>query len=262
MKRFILISTSAVVFTAIAYAGMGDVLTSWQSPGPYNLVNGIAFEGEYIWLNNAAGETKGVFKCTKTGSVIKEMGFPYSGWGPAYALTFDGEYLWTIFHQPVGINKYSNFVRYTTTGSEVKFFTTRTKPPYDYSIAVSWDGQFLWTDERRYGRERPDAAKYTTNGTFVASFAMAAYVATDAGYYHNQLWYAGLRPGAYIYGSGIGGTVVASFAAPGGSCRAVGFDGEYLWTADRNTPQYIYKVDIDVVDVAPASVGRVKALYR
>jgi hypothetical protein len=57
-------------------------------------------------------------------------------------------------------------------------------------------------------------------------------------------------------------TYVASFAAPGGSCAAVGFDGEYLWTADRNTPQYIYKVDIDVVDVAPASVGKVKALYR
>jgi hypothetical protein len=53
-----------------------------------------------------------------------------------------------------------------------------------------------------------------------------------------------------------------ALAAPGGSCGAVGFDGEYLWTADKNRRQYIYKVDIDVVDVAAASVGRVKALYR
>jgi len=42
----------------------------------------------------------------------------------------------------------------------------------------------------------------------------------------------------------------------------VGFDGEYLWTADANSPQYIYKVDIDVVDVAPGSFGKIKGIYR
>jgi hypothetical protein len=60
----------------------------------------------------------------------------------------------------------------------------------------------------------------------------------------------------------IAGGLVASFPAPGGSCKAVGFDGEYLWTADANTPQYIYKVDIDVVDVAPASFGKIKGMFR
>jgi hypothetical protein len=91
---------------------------------------------------------------------------------------------------------------------------------------------------------------------------MPTYVATDAGYYHNQLWHAGPAPGTYIFGSGIGGPLVASFGAPGGSCAAVGFDGEYLWTADRNTPQYIYKVDIDVVDVNPGSFGKIKGMFR
>ena len=60
------------------------------------------------------------------------------------------------------------------------------------------------------------------------------------------------------------GDVLASWEAPrpGDDFNGLAFEGEYLWTADKNTPQYIYKVDIDVVDVAPASVGRVKALYR
>jgi hypothetical protein len=84
---------------------------------------------------------------------------------------------------------------------------------------------------------------------------------TAAGYYNQQLWAGG--DDGYIYGMAIGASTLAgSFAAPGGSCAAVGFDGEYLWTADKNMPQYIYKVDIDVVDVEPASVGKVKALFR
>ncbi len=261
MKKSISTLTLALVLATAGHATMGAVLTSWPAPtSTFNRVNGIAFEGEYVWVKDRVCEVGGVVKCTKSGSVLKEINFPFHGFLDSSGLAFDGTYLWTIHRQPVA-TKYDYYVQYTTTGSEVSHFVAH---PFGFarSACISWDGQYLWTDERQIGRERPDASKYTTNGTFVASFAMAAYIATDAGYYHNQLWHAGLRPGTYIYGSGIGGTVVASFAAPGGSCWAVGFDGEYLWTADRNTPQYIYKVDIEVVDVAPASVGRVKALYR
>ncbi len=260
MKKAIAFAAIAALFGAAAHAGMGEVLTSWQSPGPYNRVNGIAFEGEYIWLNNGAGESKAVFKCTKAGSVIKEMGFPYHGWGPALALTFDGTYLWTIFHQPVGTIIYDHYVKYTTTGSEVGVFEAHRIPPYSRSISVSWDGQYLWTDEKPKG-SGTRAGKYTTIGSLVGTYAVPQVWRTDAAYYNNQLWTGG--PDNYVYGMNVGAsTWVASFPAPGGSCYAVGFDGEYLWTADKNTPQYIYKVDIDVVDVAPASVGRVKALYR
>lgn|GEM_PF-1991616 len=263
MKRFILISTPAVLFTAIAYAGMGDVLTSWPAPpSTFNRVNGITFEGNYVWVKDRVCETGGVVKCTKSGSIVKEIGFPYHYWNDSYGLAFDGTYLWTIFHQPVGAMLFDHYVKYTTNGSEAGGFVAHPLPAYYRSLSVSWDGQYLWTDERRYSQERPDASKYTTTGTFVASFAMPAYVATAAGYYHNQLWHGGLTPGPYIYGSGIGGQVVASFPAPGGSCYAVGFDGEYLWTADRNTPQYIYKVDIDVVGLNPGSFGKIKGLYR
>ena len=258
MKKAITIVTLTTTFAVLGYAGMGDVITSWQAPGPYYRVNGIAFEGEYIWLNNGAGESKGVFKCTKAGSLMKEMGFPYHGWGPAYALAFDGVYLWTIFHQPVGTPKYDHYVKYTTTGSEAGAFWVHMYPLYYASRAVCWDGQYLWTDERL---SEVKAGKYTTTGTLVGTFAVPGVWRTDAAYYNNQLWTGG--PNNYVFGMNVGAsTWVASFAAPGGSCAAVGFDGEYLWTADRNTPQYIYKVDIDVVDVAPASVGRVKALYR
>jgi hypothetical protein len=260
MKKAITIVTLTTTFAVLGYAGMGDVLTSWQAP-LYNDVNGIAFESDYIWLNNAASESKGVFKCTKAGSVIKEMGFPFHGWGPAYALAFDGVYLWTIFWPPVGPVKYDRYVKYTTNGSEISHFAVHPDILYYSSVSVSWDGQYLWTDEYLRKQSKPDAGKYTTTGTLVGTFAVGGVWGTDAAYYNNQLWTGG--PGNYIYGMNVGAsTFVASFAAPGGSCYAVGFDGEYLWTADRNTPQYIYKVDIDVVDVNPGSFGKIKGMFR
>ena len=262
MKNAIVFAAVAALLAVVAYAGMGDVLTSWPAPKTYNVINGIAFEGEYIWLKHWRCEGGAVYKCTKSGSVVKEIGFPFHAYDTSYGLAFDGTYLWTIYHQRVGLDKCDHYVQYTTNGSVASVFWTHKYPLYYPSVAISWDGQYLWTDERRSGQSKPDAAKYTTAGSLLGTFAMAKYIATGSGYYNNQMWYGGPQPWDTIYGGFIGGAVVGSFPAPGGSCYAVGFDGEYLWTADRNTPQYIYKVDIDVVDVAPASVGRVKALYR
>jgi hypothetical protein len=205
-------------------------------------------------------ESSGVLKCTQAGSFVNEISFPYHGYGKSYGLAFDGAYLWTIYHQPQGPIRYDHYVKYTTTGSEVSGFILHPDIAYRESVSVSWDGQHLFTDERR--KNQPvRAGKYTTAGTLVSSYNIPQKWGTGAGYYNRQLWAGG--GDGYIYGMSIlGSSVVASFPAPGGSCRAVGFDGDYLWTADANTPQYIYKVDIDVVDVEPDSFGKIKGIFR
>jgi hypothetical protein len=57
------------------------------------------------------------------------------------------------------------------------------------------------------------------------------------------------------------GSVVASFKVPGGNyeCSGATFDGSYLWLANKG---WAYRVDIDVIAVEAASIGKVKALYR
>jgi hypothetical protein len=258
MKNVVKITIVAFLLPAAGDAGIGEVLSSW--PAPENIVaNGIAFEGEYIWLKHGTCEYGRVFKCAKSGSVVKEISFPFHAMEISYGLAFDGTYLWTIYHEPVA-TRYDYYVQYTTTGSEVKCFALIRWPVYRRSICLSWDGQYLWTDEWRGSTVY--AGKYSTGGSLLSTFTIPNVWATDAAYYNNQLWYGGPQPWDTIYGGVIGGAVVGSFPAPGGSCYAVGFDGEYLWTADRNTPQYIYKVDIDVVDVNPGSFGKIKGLYR
>jgi hypothetical protein len=261
MNNVIKILMLSFLLPAAGDAGMGDVLTSWPAPAStFDRVNGIAFEGDYIWVKDRVCESRGVVKSTKSGSVLGEIAFPFHGYGSSYGLTFDGEYLWTVYRQPVGIDRCDHYVQYTTNGSVASVFWAHKYPLYYPSVAISWDGQYLWTDERRTGIGTR-AGKYTTTGTLIGTFSVAGVWRTDAAYYNNQLWTGGND--GYIYGMNVGAsTFVASFAAPGGSCYAVGFDGEYLWTADRNTPQYIYKVDIDVVDVNPGSFGKIKGMFR
>jgi hypothetical protein len=57
------------------------------------------------------------------------------------------------------------------------------------------------------------------------------------------------------------GSVVASFGLPGGVTGAT-FDGEYLWAEIWLNPWWTFQYDIGVTAVEPASLGRVKALYR
>jgi hypothetical protein len=261
MKQVAITMTLGVMFAPVANAGMGDVLTSWPAPGEYTVINGIAFEGDYIWLKDRDCGFGGVVKCTTSGSVIKEIGFPFRGTAESNGLAFDGNYLWTIYFPLPGPVRYDFYVKYTTTGSEAGVFAVHPDILYLPSVSVSWDGQYVWTDERRKGVDKK-AGKYTTAGSLLGTFSVPGKWGTDAAYYNDQLWYGTSYPYDTVFGGVIGGDVVASFPAPGGSCYAVGFDGEYLWTADRNRPQYIYKVDIEVVAVAPASVGKIKTLYR
>jgi hypothetical protein len=258
MKKTIAFAVLAALAASASYGALGEVLASWEVP-LYSDMNGITFEGEYIWLKYKIpqGEDKRVLKCTKTGSIVSRIALPYPP--PVFysrGLAFDGEYLWTVYeywHIPY----YDSFRKYTTTGSYAGGFAIHVNYG-PQSEAVAWDGQYLYTDETSPRPYR--IGKYTTAGTLVATFPMTVGVGSDMAYYKRQLWYYG--GGGLVYGVTLNGSVVASFAAPGGSCAGTAFDGEYLWTADRNTPQYIYKVDIDVVDVAPASVGRVKAIFR
>ena len=253
MKTGLVLTVLAALAASASYGALGDVLASWEAPSPRHNFNGLAFEGEYIWVKNENSYEGWVFKCTTTGSVVTEIALPY----PAplfysYGLAFDGEYLWTVYdywHVPYS----DDYRRYTTTGSYVGGFG-------GYGInwgskAVAWDGEYILSESL----DHKIAEKYTTAGTLVATFPMPVAIYSDMAYYKRQLWYSN---GGLVYGVQLNGSVVASFAAPGGSCAAVGFDGEYLWTADKNTPQYIYKVDIDVVDVEPDSFGKIKGIYR
>jgi hypothetical protein len=250
MKTALVVTALAVALPLVSEAALGEVLASWKTPWPSRGANGIAHDGEYIWVKNGNSYEGLVFKCTTTGSVVTEIAFPYPA--PSfysYGMTFDGEYLWTIYQYWRSMGSHDDYRKYTTTGSYAGGFVGH--PFYYGSMAVTWSGEHIFTHFPR----RPIVEKYTTAGTLVATFPLAVGGGSDWAYYKRQLWSYGV--GGLIYGVTLNGSVVASFPAPGGRCHGTAFDA-----IDHQYPQWVYKVDIDVVGVAPASVGRIKALFR
>ncbi len=75
MKKVIALAALTALAASAAHADLGEVLASWQAPGTYLEINGIAIEGEYIWLKDklSQSERKRVLKCTKAGSVVTEI---------------------------------------------------------------------------------------------------------------------------------------------------------------------------------------------
>jgi hypothetical protein len=222
----------------LVYAGFGDVVSSFPHPGGVGLY-GLAWDGSYLWF---AGQPASVFLRTNTtGSIVGsfDIGATYTY---IRGLTFDGAYLWYSSRDTVGYTYY----RITTTGSFVSDFGVLPT----FGPGVAWEGPYLWCGP----------AKVTTGGSFVASFRRPFKMETDQGWYGHKLWLGG--PGNHMYNVTTGGSVAASFPVPGGgAAEGTAFDGEYLWVINRDN-KWVYRIDIDVVGVDPASMGKVKAIYR
>lgn len=232
---FLLIGTVGAFLTL---ADFGEVVSSFPKPaGP--LGRGLAWDGAYLWF---CGEPSDLFLCTDTtGSVVGSfrLGVTYTY---IEALTSDGEYLWYSWHM---LGRPYYYHRVTKTGSAV------------FSFMASWPndrGGLAW-EPGQPGHLWGGSAKYTTTGSVVSTFTPQIGLGELAWYGH-KLWTAVSN---YAYNVTTKGSVVASFKLPNEGGGGVTFDGSYLWIVRDG---WVYQFDIDVVGVEPASMGKVKALYR
>ncbi len=231
------ITIHLLLIAGAAYAAFGDVVSSFRCPpvGRY----GLAWDGAYLWF---AGQPGSVFLRTNTnGSIVGsfKLGITYTY---IRGLTFDGEYLWYSWRD---ITWGYDYNRITTTGSYVNCFGG-----LPFGPGVTWENPYLWCGP----------AKFTTGGSFVASFNPPFTLATDLGWYGHKLWGGG--PGNRMYNVTTNGSVVASFPVPaGGEAAGTTFDGQYLWLINA-TNKWVYQVDIDVVGMNAGSFGKIKGLYR
>jgi len=166
-----------------------------------------------------------------------------ASYGYFYGATYDGEYLWSCESQPGRGKTY--FRRFTVAGS----LAGRFEKNYESHAGMTWEPGYLWQEK----------FKYTTSGSLVASFAPPFYP-NDLAWDGHYLWAGG--NGVYMTKLTTKGSIVTSFPAPGGvGASGATFDGNYLWYVNGGRG-WAYQVDIEVVGVAPASMGKVKALYR
>lgn len=234
MIKVTIITALTLTLAAAVFAGFGSIVSSFPLPTGVRMADGMAWDGEYLWVCHVTGHT--FYRISTAGSLISSFRMT-----PAYAnfegATFDGNYLWCSDHYYSPI--YAAYLtKFTTAGSPIGSVRVKLE---GYSWAgLAYENGYLWCER----------FKYTTGGSFVTSFP-APFSLFDLAWDGHYLWSGNKQLTTT-------GSFVASFSLPSGTGGTT-FDGEYLWVVRH---RWVYKVDIGVTGLNPGSFGKVKGLYR
>jgi len=228
MKRLAAITLCA----ATAFAGTASIVASWPSPCSAQ-VYGIDYYGNYLYH---ADNGVYIYKTDTTGSLVDRLRMPIV----STDIDRIDSGFWTC--------NYSGYIYHlTTTGSIFKYFPAPSKRGY----GITYDGYYLWYSDGIY------IYKLTNTGSVIKSFkpltADVAGVCSNLPY----LWLAGYS--AYnVYQLTQNGSIADSFAI-NQKAMGIAWDDSYVWYAGE---EWVYKMKPNFTSIAPASLGRVKALYR
>jgi hypothetical protein len=254
MRKAFLITVVALVSAATAFGALGDIVSSFRAPAtqPRGLAraNGVLFVLDYNSPNR-------VYRLNPTnGSVTGSWPAPYNTGNRGLAY---------IFGNNVYVGCWSNDTIYrcnSGTGSVIA------------SWAVGHDPQGLAAVQTGDGGEGATSLycsdsspsyfwrHHYTTGSVISSFAAPHSSIQDITYDHRNglIWRYNSN---VVYGITTTGSVKASFSWPGhGSYAGMAYHSQYLYIS-ATTQQYIYRVDCpNTVGVTPASMGKIKAVFK
>jgi hypothetical protein len=230
--------------TAVGSAfGAGSIVSSFQSPFYASYPKGMDYYGGYIYHVSNANTT--CYQTTTTGSIVRSMTFP----GSMRGVHFTGSYFWAS-------NDVAVF-RLDTSGSVLNSFSTAAA-----RYGLTFDGTYIWGSTAI----SPNLiSKMTTAGSILASFVGPGTFNGGLDYADGYLWVADWpASGAGIYRITTTGSVVESYRpVPGGyQTPGVCWDGNYVWFNDYATPRYVYRMTTVITNLVPASLGKIKSIYR
>jgi DNA-binding beta-propeller fold protein YncE len=242
-KTCVVAALVALAQAPLAGAGTWTVVASFQGFNAYNGY-GIEADGTYLYTLDPDAAAR-IIVSTTTGSWVRTVPLPSS----ALDLDFDGTFFW-VGHG----DRYCR--RYTSTGSLLNSFLPGSLSPR----GIVWDGTYIWVSASEGSSY--NIYRMNTTGSIYSSFRApgggTGGLDRDGAY----LWAAQSFFSRNVYKITTTGSIVDSFTIvpPTTYPYGVAWDGNYLWTTNFNN-RWIYKWR-DVTGVTPASLGRVKALYR
>lgn len=262
--RIIAAALPAVVAAASA-STLGSIVNSFPARVSKLMPTGMAYAEGYLWMMYSGGYM--AKRVHPSGSVVRTFEF-YPHIGGYRGLAYDGGYFWTSY-------SYRDPVPRLLKISPPTMSVVGSYPLSKFNgplLSLEWDGKYFWIflrDVHFY------VFRITSTGSVVSSFRNS-YRYTPGICYVDDLP-GGPRlfelngdvfpPMFYVY-KAPGHTFDYRFYPRHTGARYPGcWDGEYLWTYDNTSPagdEYCYQLVAWEPDyaVAPASVGKVKALFR
>jgi hypothetical protein len=246
MTKKVFFVVVAVLAATSVFAGTLSVVSSFVSQKTWR--KGLEYAGGYLYTtSNYSDNTIHVY--TTTGSLVRTIPTPAGAMGVEVTHAPSG-YLW--------LNTYSPYNGYRMVLSNGSVVTSFTGPTYGYGI--SSNGTYLyWSDARTRG-----LYTLTTTGSIVRSFTQPGTFPGGCDYVApGYLWLTNWSGSPFLYYVTTLGSVVDSFSTPGvARPSGVTWDGNYVWYHDYDSPNLCIRARANFTSVAPASVGKVKAIFR
>ncbi len=246
MKRQLFFTLVLSVAATSAFAGNLTIVSSF--PSQIDFRRGLDYAGGYFgYLYEASNDPSNkIMVYDTTGSLIRTI--------PTVPDTFGIE---VFSNGYIYVNTYhSGYVyRLTSEGSVVSSFPG---PAYGFGLTYGWDNYYYFASAT--------AGKIyvlTGSGSVVRSFPQPGFLVGGLDFDNNagNLW---ISDSLGLFYCNTMGSILDSFVpAPGaGWPTGVCWDAAYVWYHDYNSPGYVYKAQVTFSSIAPASLGRVKALFR
>lgn len=229
-----------------ALESTASIVSSWPSPctglSAYGIDYGERCNGNYIYHTDA--ESGYLYETTLEGVVVN--GYPEFPNATDVDKIFDGVYpddeLWASWVDGVHPGRVCYL---KMNGSIISSFTG---PATGLGIAVDANGIWYSTGSTIYNFE--------WSGSLLTSFLAPNSNAVGLCYDHPCLY---TTDTGSIYRITTTGSVLSSFPAPG-ETAGITLGGGYIWCATSD--KYVYKIAVSDLAVAPASLGRVRGIFR
>ncbi|MGD8719015.1 MAG: hypothetical protein PVH29_09360 [Candidatus Zixiibacteriota bacterium] len=230
---------------------MGSFVSSFESPCN-DRVDGIGYHDGLLYHANYNGPAEVIV--TRTGGAVVSS-LP----DPRYAVDVDytGSAYWVYSRwSQVPFNR---IVQMNGAGSVVETFAAPTN-----GEGITYGGGYLW-----YSTGGNHNWNYVYQLDASASVVSSFQAPHGLGYTNRGIDWDGEAlfvvqdgaSGGYVYRMTTTGSVLNSHFIEFGGPTGVAWDGRYLWLSDKNT-EWVYRMTWTDVAVEPASLGKVRALFR
>lgn len=260
MKGLLIGLVGLALITPTAFAYLGQVVGSFV--GPHYGSAGLAISRDYLYVMRSYCTPNYVFRCNPlTGSILGTFHLYATDYFYGLAYSSDG-YVWA------GDVEHDRVYRIDAKSGRVN---SSWSCPWPSGLAprCTGDGGLGTTHILSTAPGGRVFVHNMTTGSVTASFSVAHPSEHDCAYdwRNDVLWLPENDSPYFVYGYRFGGSILASFANPNPQrweLYGLTYKGEYLWFSCPQYPScYIYRIHCPAgIGVAPASVGKVKALFR
>lgn len=255
VMKILKVRISIVVFIMAAAAATatsrGSIIRSFETPCN-DRTDGIDYYDGFIYHANYNGPCD-LLKTDKKGSILSSLNEPAG----ATDVDYTGSAYWVYAYRSQ--LPHDRIFRLNAGGSVVASF-----PAPSYGQGLAYAGDYLWysTAGNHYWNY---VYKLTTGASVVSSFQAPhgkGLLNKGLDWDGQYLWLAQAGVGGgNILRMTTSGSIVSSLYLPVYKPTGVAWDGSCVWMAD-DVSEWVYQLTWTEVAVEPASLGRVKALYR